>query len=287
MLLTAPLLRYVPPWLLWHYNSELKATHPQSPLSSCQIQLCCQKPHFYSTYALGTVSWLWCHLPFHPKLPKYETPDNSLAYKIQNHLCSSSWSSPLRSLLGTLKSALLTQLFLLVTVTSNTIWASLVAQLVKNLPAMQETLVQFLGREDSLEKGTATHSSILGLPWWLRWQRIHLQWGRPKFDPWLRKIPWRRERLPTPVFLGFPGGSAGKESTCNVGDLGSIPGLGRSPEEGNSYPLQYSGLENSMDCIVHGVARSRTRLSDFHFRETRDYGRSCQATLWYCYFFVF
>ena len=50
----------------------------------------------------------------------------------------------------------------------------------------------------------------------------------------------------------FPGGSSGKESACNVGDLGSIPGLGRSPGEGNGYPLQYSGLENSMDCIVHG-----------------------------------
>ena len=47
---------------------------------------------------------------------------------------------------------------------------------------------------------------------------------------------------------GFPGGSAGKESPCNVRNLGSIPGLGRSPGEGNSYPLQYSGLENSMDC---------------------------------------
>ena len=62
----------------------------------------------------------------------------------------------------------------------------------------------------------------------------------------------------------FPGGSGGKESACNVGDLGSIPGLGSS-EEGNDYPLQYSDLENSMDCIVHGVAKSRTRLSDFHF----------------------
>ena len=49
-----------------------------------------------------------------------------------------------------------------------------------------------------------------------------------------------------------------KESTCNVGDLGSIPGLGRSPGEGRVYPLQYSGLENSMDSIVHGVAKSRT-----------------------------
>ena len=63
--------------------------------------------------------------------------------------------------------------------------------------------------------------------------------------------------------LGFPGGSAGKESTCNVGDLGSIPGSGRSPREGNGYPLQYSGLEISMACIVHGVTKSRTQLSNF------------------------
>ena len=65
--------------------------------------------------------------------------------------------------------------------------------------------------------------------------------------------------------MGFPFGSVAKESACNAGDLVSIPGLGRSPEEGNGYPLQYSGLENSMDCIVHGVSKSRTRLSDFHF----------------------
>ena len=56
--------------------------------------------------------------------------------------------------------------------------------------------------------------------------------------------------------LYFSHGLAGKESACNVGDLGSIPGLGRSPGEGNGYPLQYSGLENSVDCIVHGVAKS-------------------------------
>ena len=58
--------------------------------------------------------------------------------------------------------------------------------------------------------------------------------------------------------MGFPGGSAGKESACNEGDLGSIPGWGRSPREGEGYPLQYSGLENFMDCIVHGAANSRT-----------------------------
>ena len=102
---------------------------------------------------------------------------------------------------------------------------SLTAQLVKNPPAIQET----------------------------------------RFESWVRKIPWRRNRLPTPVFLGFPCGSAGKESACNVGDLGLVPGLGRSPGEGKGYPLQYSGLENSMDCIVHGVAKSLTRLSDFCF----------------------
>ena len=72
------------------------------------------------------------------------------------------------------------------------------------------------------------------------------------------KSTGERIRLPTPVFLGFPGGSAGKESACNAGDLGSISGLGRSPGEGKGYPLQYSGLENSMDCIVHGVTKSQT-----------------------------
>ena len=96
--------------------------------------------------------------------------------------------------------------------------------------------------------------------------------GDPSLIPG-EKIPRRRDRLPSPVFLGFPGGSAGKESACNAGDLGSIPGLGRSPGEGKGYPLQYSGLENSMDCIVHGVAKSRTRLSDFHFH-TRHMQRS-------------
>ena len=82
-----------------------------------------------------------------------------------------------------------------------------VAQLVENLPAMQKTLVQFLGQE----------------------------------------IPWRRDRLPTLVFLDFPGGSDGKESACNVGDLGSVPGLGRSHGGGHGIPFQYSCLENPMD----------------------------------------
>ena len=62
----------------------------------------------------------------------------------------------------------------------------------------------------------------------------------------------------TYALKGLPCGSVGRESTCNVGDLGLIPGLGRSPGEGKGYPLQYSGLENAIDCIVHGVAKSRT-----------------------------
>ena len=88
--------------------------------------------------------------------------------------------------------------------------------MVKNLPALQETLVRFLGQ----------------------------------------KVCWGRDRLPTPVFLGFPCGSAGKESTCNEGDLGLIPVLGRSPGERKGYPLQYSCLENSTDCIVRAVTES-------------------------------
>jgi len=69
-------------------------------------------------------------------------------------------------------------------------------------------------------------------------------------------------------FSGFPCGSAGKESACNVGDLGLIPGFGKSPGEEKGYPLQYSGLENSMDCIVHGVTESQALLSDFYFLQS-------------------
>ena len=155
-------------------------------------------------------------------------------------------------------------------VLAHTAYKMSVAQLVKNLPATQETLVRFL--EDLLPL----------IP------------GRS-----VGTICWRRDRLPTPVFLVFPGGSAGKESACNVGDpcsipglgrsagegigyplqyswsslvaqllkesacnvgdLGLIPGLGRYPGEGKGYPIQYSGPENSMD------PKSRTQLSDFHF----------------------
>ena len=69
------------------------------------------------------------------------------------------------------------------------------------------------------------------------------------------------------IYMGFPGGSDGKESACNVGDLGSVPGLGRSPGEGNGYTPQYSCLENSMDrgawwAIIHEVTKNWAGLSD-------------------------
>ena len=85
---------------------------------------------------------------------------------------------------------------------------------------------------------------------------------RSKFTVTFRSFSY----LSPPNFpAGFPCGSVGNESACNVGDLGLIPGLGRSHREGKGYPLQYSGLENSMDYIVHGIAKSQTQLSDFHY----------------------
>ena len=104
-----------------------------------------------------------------------------------------------------------------------------------------------------------------------QWQRIHLQCRRPQFNSWVGKIPWRRDRLPTSVFLGFPCGSAGKESACNVGDLVLIPELERSSRKGKGYPYQYYGLENSWT-IGHGVAKSRTteQISLSQWRESED-----------------
>ena len=78
-------------------------------------------------------------------------------------------------------------------------------------------------------------------------KNLHAIQERPGFNSWVEKIPWRRDRIHTPVFLGFPGGSDSKESACNVGDLSLIPVSGRSPGEGNGYPLQYSCLEYPMD----------------------------------------
>ena len=128
--------------------------------------------------------------------------------------------------------------------------------MVKRLPKMRETWVRSLGWEDLLEKEMATHSSILA---------------------W--KIPWTEEPGSLQTMgckeldrteHGFPAGSVGKESACNSGDPGLIPGSGRSPAGGDGNSLQYSCLKNSTDrgawwATVHGIAKSRTRLSDFIF----------------------
>ena len=96
-----------------------------------------------------------------------------------------------------------------------------------------------------------------------------------QFNSWVGKIHWRRDRLPTPIFLGLSCGSAGKESACNAGHLGLIPGLERFSGEGKGYPLQYSGMESSRDCIVHGVAKGQTQLRNFHFHFSLLYTCVC------------
>ena len=134
---------------------------------------------------------------------------------------------------------------------------------------MQETRVTSLGWEDSLEEEIATQSSILA--WRILWTE------EPGGLQSVGSLRIRHDRttnfhfsfnssfiLGTLKCMGFPCGPAGKESACNERHLGSIPGSGRFPGEGKGYPLQYSGLENPMDCRVHGVAKSQTRPSDFH-----------------------
>ena len=90
--------------------------------------------------------------------------------------------------------------------------------------------------------------------------------------------------------FGFPCGSAGKESTCNTGDLDSFPKLGRSPGDGKGYPLQHAGLENSMDSRVHVVAKSRTQLSDIHFTSLHimnSYTRVLKSLVtFYCWYYL-
>ena len=138
---------------------------------------------------------------------------------------------------------------------------------------MQETQVQSLGWIDPLEEEMATLSSILvwRIPWKegsgrlqsLQSQRVRYDWASThtyteitRYSIWLIIVTFYY--LPT-------GGSAGKGSSCNVGDLGLIPSLGSSPGEEYSYPLHYSNLENYMNSIVHGATKSRTQLRDFHF----------------------
>ena len=81
------------------------------------------------------------------------------------------------------------------------------------------------------------------------------------------------------MFLGFPVGSVGKESICNAGDLGLIPESGRSAGERKGYPLQYSGLVNSKDCIVHRIAKSQTQLSYFQKKKKKENGAKLNTGL--------
>ena len=92
----------------------------------------------------------------------------------------------------------------------------------------------------------------LGFPGSSAGKEVCLQGRRPWFNSWVRKFPWRRDRLPTPVFMGFPDDSDVKESICNAGDLGLISELGRSPGGGHGKPLQHSCLENPMVCSPWG-----------------------------------
>ena len=118
--------------------------------------------------------------------------------------------------------------------------------------------VQSLGREDPLRRKWQPTPVFLGFPGGSDGKDFAYSAGDLGSIPGLGRSPGEGIRLPSPAFLGFPGSSAGKQSACNAGDLGLIPGSGRSADEGNGYPLQYSGLENSTDCVVHGVTKSWT-----------------------------
>ena len=105
----------------------------------------------------------------------------------------------------------------------------------------------------------------------MKTQRSHIKKkekvASPRLTPAEQEVYWLHGTLAfSQPSWGFPDISVGEESACNVRDLGSIPGSGRSTGEGNRYPLQLSGLENSMDCMVCEVTNSQTRLSDFHFK---------------------
>ena len=118
------------------------------------------------------------------------------------------------------------------------VWHAAVYGVVKSQPLLSSWTVSSVGKESSYRIG---------------------------FDSWDWKICWRKDRLPTPVYLSFHYGSGGEESACSLGYLGLIPGLGRCPVEGKCYSLRYSSLENSMDCIVRGVAKSWIQWATFTF----------------------
>ena len=95
---------------------------------------------------------------------------------------------------------------------------------------------------------------------------------------WVGEIPWKRDRLPTPVFLGFPGGSDGEESACNAGDPGSIPGLGRSPGKGIGYPLQYSWASFVAQLIKSLPAVQETWVRSLDWDDPLEKGRATHSS---------
>ena len=109
-----------------------------------------------------------------------------------------------------------------------------------------------------------------GLPWCSAGKESTCNAGDPDSIPGSGRSPGERIGYPLQYSWASLVGQLVKKSACNVGDLGSISRLGRSSGEGKGHPLQYSGLENSTNCTVHGVTKSQTRLSYFHFTSPRN-----------------
>ena len=131
------------------------------------------------------------------------------------------------------------------------------------------------GCQSHTQFAVGTHPAITTAP--DKHGPCHLWGARPVWLTSATVKSWKSMVLPPPTVWPLPHSSAGTESVCNAGGLGSIPGLGRSPGEAKGYPLQYPGLENSMDCIVYGVTKSWTRLSNFHFTWVWTYSKYRQT----------
>ena len=102
---------------------------------------------------------------------------------------------------------------------------------------------------------------------------------RPWFDSQVRKIHWRKERLPTPVFWGFPCGSAGKESACNARDPCSIPWSGRYPGEGIGYPLQYFGASLVAQWVKNSPAVQKTWVPSLSWEDPLEKGKATHSSI--------
>ena len=146
-------------------------------------------------------------------------------------------------------------------------------------------LLEVQGTLKSLLQHHSSNASILRYSAFFMVQLSHLHMTSGKtigLTRWIfvSKIMSLLFNMLSRLVMGFPCGLAGKESTCNTEDLGLIPGLGRFPGEGKGNPLQYSGLENSMDYTVHGVAKSQKRLSNFHFHQYSCLRNTMEREAW-------